>query len=82
LKITSRSSARQVAMAVASALEKAGLRAVLSGGGCASIYTSGSYQSVDLDFVLKGPGSPAQLDKAMAGLSFRHRRRTRQRDCS
>ncbi len=57
-------------MAVASALEKAGLRAVLSGGGCASIYTSGSYQSVDLDFVLQGPGSPAQLDKAMESVGF------------
>ncbi len=45
LKITSRSSARQVAMVIASALQKAGLKAILSGGGCASIYTAGSYQS-------------------------------------
>ncbi len=57
-------------MAVVSALEKAGLKAVLSGGGCASIYTSGAYQSVDLDFVLQGPGRPAQLDKAMATVGF------------
>jgi hypothetical protein len=57
-------------MAVATALEKAGLRAVLSGGGCASIYTSGAYLSVDLDFILQEPGSPTQLDEAMATTGF------------
>lgn len=73
MRITSRSSAREVALTVAEALEKKGLRAVLSGGGCASIYTSGTYQSVDLDFVLEGPGSQRQLDEAMASVGFERR---------
>lgn len=65
-----RSSARDVASAIAAALESKGLRAVLSGGGCASIYTAGRYQSVDLDFILQGPGTQPQLDEAMASAGF------------
>lgn len=73
MKISSRSSARKVATAVAAALERHDLQAVLSGGGCASIYTSGAYQSVDLDFILQGPGTQLQLDQAMASLGFERR---------
>jgi hypothetical protein len=73
VNITSRSSARAVAAVVGAALEERGLRAVLSGGGCASIYTSGVYQSVDLDFVLQGPGTPRQVDEAMASVGFARR---------
>ncbi len=58
-------------MVIASALQKAGLKAILSGGGCASIYTAGSYQSVDLDFILQGPGTQRQLDRAMASVGFK-----------
>jgi len=70
VKITPRSSTRDVATAVAAALEGKGLRAVLSGGGCASIYTAGMYQSVDLDFIIQGPGTQRQLDEAMASVGF------------
>jgi hypothetical protein len=70
VKITSRSSAREVALAVSAALARRGVRAVLSGGGCASIYTSGRYQSVDLDFIIQGPGTQGQLDEAMASIGF------------
>ena len=70
VRITRRSSARDVAAAIAGALEHGGLRAVLSGGGCASIYTRGIYQSVDLDFILQGPGTQKQLDAAMASVEF------------
>ena len=73
MKITDRSSARDVAAAIALALERAGLRGVLSGGGCASIYTRGLYQSVDLDFILQGPGTQEQLDAAMASVGFTRR---------
>lgn len=73
MRITGRSTARAVAMAVASALERKGIRAVLSGGGCASIYTSGSYQSVDLDFVIQGAGTQKTLDEAMASVGFERR---------
>ena len=70
MKITGRSSAREVATHVAAALEDKGLRAVLSGGGCASIYTEGLYQSVDLDFILQGPGTQRELDEAMTSIGF------------
>jgi hypothetical protein len=70
LRITHLSSARNVAVAIAAALERAGLRAVLSGGGCASIYTAGLYQSVDLDFIVQGPGTQKQLDAAMDSVGF------------
>ena len=73
MRITGRSSARDVSAAVARSLERAGLRAVLSGGGCASIYTRGLYQSVDLDFILQGPGTQKQLDAAMASVGFARR---------
>ncbi len=73
MKITKRSSARDVAVAVAAALEENGLRAVLSGGGCASIYTAGMYQSVDLDFIIEGPGTQRQLEDAMASAGFTRR---------
>lgn len=73
MRITDRSSAREVAAVIALALERAGLRGVLSGGGCASIYTRGLYQSVDLDFILQGPGTQKQLDVAMASVGFTRR---------
>lgn len=46
---------------------------MLSGGGCASIYTAGMYQSVDLDFIIQGPGTQKQLDQAMASIGFLRR---------
>jgi hypothetical protein len=73
VRITGRSSARDVAAAIAQALERAGLRGVLSGGGCASVYTRGLYQSVDLDFILQGPGTQKQIDGAMASVGFTRR---------
>ena len=70
MRITPRSSTRDVATTVAAALEGKGLRTVLSGDGCASIYTAGMYQSVDLDFIIQGPGTQRQLDEAMASVEF------------
>jgi len=51
----------EVATSVADALSRAGFRAVLTGGGCASIYTKGVYQSVDLDFILQRASTQAKL---------------------
>jgi len=73
VSITRRSGVREVASEVAAALGRKGLRAVLSGGGCASIYTGGRYQSVDLDFIIQGPGTQGQLDEAMASIGFARR---------
>ena len=70
-RITGHSRLSQVAASVAKALEDAGIRAVLSGGACASLYTRGTYQSSDLDFVLQSAVAPAALDAAMAAAGFR-----------
>ena len=71
MKITGRTSLRGVAIAVGQALADHGIRAVLTGGACASIYSRGSYLSEDVDFVLEGRVDAAVLDEAMAGIGFR-----------
>ena len=43
-----------MAVAVGDALRRAGIRGVLTGGACASLYTAGAHQSVDVDIVLAG----------------------------
>lgn len=68
--ISSRSSLAEVALAVGRALEAAGIRAVLTGGACAHLYTRGRYASHDLDFVLVTPAGPAALDAALAAAGF------------
>lgn len=47
-----------------------GIRAVLTGGACAGIYSGGSYSSRDVDFVLEGRVELPELDAAMASLGF------------
>ncbi len=74
MKINAKSSLQTVALAVAEALENAGIDAVLSGGACATIHTAGAYASEDVDFVLQSASSQEKLDDAMAGLGFRRRR--------
>lgn len=44
---------------------------MLTGGACASIYSAGSFQSVDLDFVLQEGVTRTRLDAAMATVGFR-----------
>ena len=70
MTLTPRSRLSEVAAQVAKALEDAGIRAVLTGGACASLYTHGAYQSSDLDFVLQRAVSAAALDAAMTGAGF------------
>jgi len=50
--ITAKSSLTDVAYAVCTALDRAGSRAVLTGGSAATFYAPEAYQSFDLDFVL------------------------------
>ena len=47
-----------------------GPRAVLTGGACASLYTRGSYQSRDMDFIVAGAVTQPGLDRAMASVGF------------
>lgn len=61
-------------MAVGDALRRDRIRAVLSGGACASLYAGGAYLSVDADFVLIRSCTQADLDRALAGLGFRRLR--------
>jgi len=73
LSLTARSRLPTVARAVAEALEKAGIRAVLTGGACACIHTGGEYESEDLDFLIQSAPSQAKLDEAMASIGFERR---------
>jgi hypothetical protein len=41
----------EIAAAVSEALRKHGIMAVMSGGGCVSVYSENKYQSDDLDFI-------------------------------
>jgi hypothetical protein len=41
----------EIAAAVSEALRKHGITAVMSGGGCVSVYSKNKYQSDDLDFI-------------------------------
>jgi hypothetical protein len=70
VKLTSRSSLRDVAACVAGILADAGIRGVLTGGACASLHTRGAYQSADLDFVLQTSATQKQLDAAMRTAGF------------
>lgn len=69
-----RPSLAAVAITVGDALRRHGIRAVLTGGACASLYTRGTYQSVDVDFIVSGPVTQAALDAAMGSVGFRRRR--------
>ena len=59
-----------VAVGVGDALRRAGIRAVLTGGACASLHTRGGYSSVDADFILLGDVERKHLDDALASLGF------------
>ncbi|HQQ76756.1 MAG TPA: hypothetical protein PLB01_05335 [Thermoanaerobaculia bacterium] len=74
MKLSRRSTLRQVAAAVAGALHDAGISAVLTGGACATIYSEGAYQSEDLDLILLSSPTQKALDQAMAELGFSRRR--------
>ncbi|MGH7726333.1 MAG: hypothetical protein ACREOU_12975 [Candidatus Eiseniibacteriota bacterium] len=70
MRIRGSTSLPVVAVAVGDALRRAGIRAVLTGGACASIHTRGGYSSVDADFILVGEVSRNRLDEALASLGF------------
>jgi hypothetical protein len=59
-----------VAAAVARALERRGIRAVLTGSACAALLTDSPSHSRDVDFTLEGEVRRADLDEAMAAAGF------------
>ena len=73
MKLTAASTLGTVTLAVASALRAEGIRAVLTGGACVSLYTRGVYHSKDIDFVLETQVTRAELDDAMGTAGFSRR---------
>jgi len=71
VKLSARSTLSDVARIVGGTLVDAGIGATLSGGACATIYSEGAYQSLDLDFILDGDVSQKRLDEAMSEVGFR-----------
>ncbi|HZM71147.1 MAG TPA: hypothetical protein VFB95_12385 [Candidatus Cryosericum sp.] len=71
MSLTGASTLAEVAAAVAKALDRSGIRAVLTGGACAALYSRGAYQSSDLDFVLQSAVKTRDLDAAMKSVGFR-----------
>lgn len=74
MKLTARSALADVAVAVGDELRRSGIRAVLTGGACANLYSDGAYASLDADFVLLAPCTTDELDRAMAKLGFARRK--------
>lgn len=64
------STLKDVAAIISSALERAGIRATLSGGAAVSIYSDNEYQSKDLDFVTAATVS--DLSPVLKKLGFVH----------
>ncbi len=73
MKITAGSTIHEVIEAVAGALGKAGIDAVLVGGACATLYSAGVYTSEDLDFIVQSAPTRRVLDDAMATVGFSRR---------
>ena len=71
MRIGPESTLDEIAAAVGSALKKAEINAVLTGGACATLYSGGEYQSVDLDFILSGGVSQERLESAMRAAGFK-----------
>jgi len=61
---------RDVAFTVGTALDRAGIGAVLCGGSAATFYAPDVYQSEDLDFVLNFSGDGAAVITALASLGY------------
>ncbi len=70
MTITKQSTLQEVALAVGAALGRHGVKAVLTGGACASIHSAGEYTSLDLDFVLTNRTTQQTLDMALSEVGF------------
>jgi hypothetical protein len=73
LSITSASNLQDVAAAIADALGEAKILAVLTGGGCATIYSGAKYQSEDLDWIIQSAPTQRELDAAMGSIGFKRK---------
>lgn len=73
MRLTNTSTLRDAIQVVAGALNKAGIRAVLVGGACATVYSGWSYQSEDVDLILRSTPTQKELDSALASVGFTRR---------
>jgi len=76
MQLSASSSVEEVAAIVSDALTSAGITAVLSGGAAVQIYTSGLYESRDLDFVASA--SQRELEHVLDRLAAFYHWRDRQ----
>jgi len=74
VRLSERSSLGAVAAAVAGALRTHRIRAVLTGGACAALYSEGAYHSRDLDFIVVESATRKEMDTAMESIGFTRRR--------
>ncbi|MFA4948450.1 MAG: hypothetical protein WC674_08100, partial [Candidatus Krumholzibacteriia bacterium] len=60
----------ELAAFVCTQLRNHGIKAVLSGGGCVSIYTDNRYESFDLDFIESVPANRKRIKDALLEIGF------------
>lgn len=65
----------EIAAYVATHLNQNGIKVVLTGGSCVSIYTDNRYQSYDLDFIEEGRSTRKKIAAALAQLGFQEKER-------
>jgi hypothetical protein len=70
MKAIAEMTAAELAAFVQQHLASRGIRVVLSGGTCVTIYSRGAYVSGDLDLVLEAYARPRQLASALGELGF------------
>ncbi len=70
MTIDRNTSLREIAFLVCTELERAGVRAVLTGGSAATVHSAGDYQSRDLDFIITFRADDATPSEALSSLGF------------
>lgn len=65
----------ELAAHIAEHLQQHGIKVVLTGGSCVSIYTNNRYQSYDLDFIEEGRAARKKLIEILGKLGFTERDR-------
>ena len=73
MKDISRFSIKELAAIICESLAAQGIRATLSGGACAEIYSDGRYVTGDIDFVVNyiSPDSDKKIEAVMIKLGFK-----------
>ena len=70
MTIDANTSLREIAFLVCTELDRAGIRAVLTGGSAATVYASEDYQSRDLDFIIEYRSDEVAPSEALNSLGY------------